>query len=206
MKYLIRVYTVTWEISICRITTDMILKEQYSCSYDFTARLNIDLLKAQNTSVYFFTFPVDTLRVRDRRQLCLASVNLLHTGKLQVKGGSPSLRMICVCSYHTAKQFRVFAITSNKVLFVKNFSRKKYQQITDRLQWIKSIWNLSPSKGRMSITWTETLMFFNMTAEQVFYLITASKQIADKDAAILQMFPRSIKYIGRVKKHCHWTQ
>ena len=38
-----------------------LLKEQYSCSYDFTARLNKDLLgntvKAQNTSVYFFTFP-----------------------------------------------------------------------------------------------------------------------------------------------------
>ena len=38
-----------------------------------------------------------------------------------------------------------------------------------------------------------------VTAEQASCLIVASKQIA---AAILQMFPRSIKYIGR---RCHWT-
>ena len=32
--------------------------------------------------------PVDTLGVRDRWQLCLARVNLLQTGYLQVKRGS----------------------------------------------------------------------------------------------------------------------
>ena len=36
-------------------------------------------MKEQNTSAYFFFFPVDTLGVRDRWQLCLASVNLLYT-------------------------------------------------------------------------------------------------------------------------------
>ena len=54
---------------------------------------------------------------------------------LQVKRGSgrltSSLPMLCVQSHHTAKQFRVFAITSNKVHFVKNFSRKKNWQFTD---------------------------------------------------------------------------
>ena len=45
-------------------------------------------LRKQKTQVFIFYFPVDTLGLRDRRQLCLASVNLLHTGYLQVKRGS----------------------------------------------------------------------------------------------------------------------
>ena len=69
---------------------------------------------------------MDTLGVRDRWQLCLARVNLLHKGYLQVKKGSgclsTSLRMLCVQSHHTAKQFRVFAITSIKQgTFCKEF-------------------------------------------------------------------------------------
>ena len=45
--------------------------------------------------------------------------------------------------------------------------------------------SISPSNDRTSITWTETLMFLNMTAEQASYLIIASKQIANEDAVIL---------------------
>ena len=40
------------------------------------------------TQEFSFYFPLDTLGVRDRWQLCLARVNLLHTGYLQVKRGS----------------------------------------------------------------------------------------------------------------------
>ena len=39
-------------------------------------------------------------------------------------------------------------------------------------------------------------MFTNVTTEQKSYLIVESKQIADEDAIILQMFLRSMKYIG----------
>ena len=45
--------------------------------------------------------------------------------------------------------------------------------------------SVSPSNDRMSFTWTETLMFLNVTAEQASYLIIPSKQIADEDAVIL---------------------
>ena len=42
--------------------------------------------------------------------------------------------MLWVQLHHTAKQFRVFEITSNKVHFATNFSRKKYRRFSDRLQ------------------------------------------------------------------------
>ena len=68
-------------------------------------------------------------------QKCKLVTHRLLTSEERIRSLVTSLHMLCVLSHHTAKQFRVFVITSNKVHFVKNFSRKKCQRITtDGLQ------------------------------------------------------------------------
>ena len=60
--------------------------------------------------------------------------------------------MLCIQSHHTAKQFRVFAISSNKVCFCKEFFKEKIPAIYLSATMNKiNMESISPSNDRMSI-------------------------------------------------------
>ena len=85
-KFLSVEYWRTWPVDI--LVKGTIFMQLWFYRTSLWIMICLGTLCKHKTQIFFFYFPVDMLGVRDRRQLCLTSVNLLHTGYLLVKRGS----------------------------------------------------------------------------------------------------------------------